>query len=868
MASKKQSQESIPESRGQKAAATRAIQKETERKKREIAGVCWIGAGILLGAYLFFSGTGVLGKAIANGIFGMIGISAYIIPFLCVGFGILSIRGSASDALSGASWYMFLAILCIITLIQVIYDAPVEDVTYMGFLKEAYKIGANAGTGGGFLGALLCYPLLMLGGKVLAYVLLITALVVVVIRVTRFSLQEASNRMESSVQQAVENVKAGRDKKQMYFGDAQTEAEEPVQKPHRARTDKKEANRIADAMDAVLDFQPVAKGAPARMKTFTAPPVVSDHWDDIEPVDDVLSGMPRIAGKKKPAAPIAPSESESALPLPDTALLFGNHAKSVQADSADNPQKTKKGAKETKKATVVGSIPDVTQAIETSISQEMPAYTPPSFNLLNAPSLTYARTSESPNEKAKLLIAALENFSVSAKVVNISVGPVLTRFELQPAPGVRVARITGLSNDIALALAAPRVRIEAPIPGKAAIGIEIPNKETATVVLRDIVESKEFAAAASPITLALGKDISGKVVTADLGKMPHMLIAGATGSGKSVCINDLIISMVYKSSPAELRLILVDPKMVELSVFDALPHLLIPVVTDPKKASGALRWAVNEMTARYKKFSEIGARELSRYNALQSDPEKRMPKIVVIIDELADLMMVAPDEVEDSICRIAQLGRASGIHLIVATQRPSADVITGLIKTNIPSRCAFAVSSAIDSRIILDTSGAEKLLGRGDMLFHPNGANKPTRIQCAFVSDEEVDRVVDYFRVQERQPVFDQQVLSDLDNAAKGGATGGVFGEGKQEDELLGEAVRIVLESGQASISMIQRRLRVGYARAARLIDIMEQHKYVSGFDGSKARKVLIKRSEFEALFGNGEDEPDGSDTSVPEDVE
>ena len=870
MAAKKQTQESIPESRGQKAAATRAIKKEAERKKREIAGVCWIGAGILLGAYLFFSGTGVLGKAISNGIFGMIGISAYIIPFLCIGFGILSIRGSASDAFSGASWYMFLAILCIITLIQVIYDAPVEDVTYMGFLKEAYNIGANAGTGGGFLGALLCYPLLMLGGKVLAYVLLITALIVVIIRVTRFSLQEASNRMESSVQQAVETVKAGRDKKQMYFGDAEDEtaAEAPAQKNRRDRAEKKQTNRISDAMDAVLDFQPVTKGAPARMKTFTAPPVVSDHWDDIEPVDDVLSGMPRIAGKKKPAAPIAPPEPEDELPLPDTALLFGDQTKTVQKAAANDGQKPKKVTKETKKATVVGSIPDVTQAMDTALLQETPAYVPPSFNLLNAPSLTYARTSESPNEKAKLLVAALESFNVSTKVVNISVGPVLTRFELQPAPGVRVSRITGLSNDIALALAAPRVRIEAPIPGKAAIGIEIPNKETATVVLRDIVESKEFTAAASPITLALGKDISGKVVTADLGKMPHMLIAGATGSGKSVCINDLIISMVYKSSPADLRLILVDPKMVELSVFDALPHLLIPVVTDPKKASGALRWAVNEMTTRYKKFSEIGARELSRYNALQSDPEKRMPKIVVIIDELADLMMVAPDEVEDSICRIAQLGRASGIHLIVATQRPSADVITGLIKTNIPSRCAFAVSSAIDSRIILDTSGAEKLLGRGDMLFHPNGANKPTRVQCAFVSDEEVERVVDYFRVQERQPVFDQQVLSDLDNAVKGGATGGVFGEGKQEDELLGEAVRIVLESGQASISMIQRRLRVGYARAARLIDIMEQHKYVSGFDGSKARKVLIKRSEFEALFGNGTDEPDGNDESVPEDIE
>ena len=484
--------------------------------------------------------------------------------------------------------------------------------------------------------------------------------------------------------------------------------------------------------------------------------------------------------------------------------------------------------------------------------EQPPVYVPPSFSLLNAPSVSYGRSGENPTEVGKLLIDTLASFNISAKLINVTVGPVITRFELQPAPGVRVSRITTLSNDIALALAAPRVRIEAPIPGKAAVGVEIPNKNAVTVVLRDIIESREFQNATSPITMALGKDTGGKVITADLGKMPHMLIAGSTGSGKSVCINDLIISMVYKSSPADLRMILIDPKVVELSVFGTLPHLLIPVVTEPKKAAGALRWAVNEMTLRYKKFSEVGARDLARYNELQEAPDKRLPRLVVIIDELADLMMVAPDEVEDSICRIAQLGRASGIHLIVATQRPSADIITGLIKANIPSRCAFAVSSGIDSRIILDTTGAEKLLGRGDMLFHPNGANKPLRLQCAFVSDEEVERIVNYFRGQQQQPQFDEQVISNLSNPAKGGATGGVFGEGKQEDDLLGEAVRVVLESGQASISMIQRRLRVGYARAARLIDIMEQHGYVSGFDGSKPRRVLIKRSEYEALFGDG----------------
>ena len=475
----------------------------------------------------------------------------------------------------------------------------------------------------------------------------------------------------------------------------------------------------------------------------------------------------------------------------------------------------------------------------------------PSMDVLKTPEKNYRTASETPEKTMELLIETLASFNIECHALGYSVGPVVTRYELQPARGVRVNRITTLSNDLALALAAPRVRIEAPIPGKAAVGVEVPNKTAATVLLKEILDTDEFRNAKSPVTMAIGKDIGGKIVVADLSKMPHMLIAGSTGSGKSVCINDIILSMIYKSSPEDLRLIMVDPKQVELSVYATLPHLLIPVVTDPKKAASALRWAVNEMTMRYKKFSDVGAREIVRYNELQDDPKNRLPRIVVIIDELADLMMVAPDEVEDCICRIAQLGRAAGIHLIVATQRPSADVITGLIKANIPSRAAFAVSSAIDSRIILDSTGAEKLLGRGDCLFHPNGAAKPTRLQAAFVSDEEVEAVVNDIKAKNGG---EQQFDSEAEQAMSGGggAKGGVFGEGKQEDDLLGEAVRIVLDSGQASISMIQRKLRVGYARAARLVDMMEEQGYVSGFDGSKPRKVLIKRSQWEAIFGDG----------------
>lgn len=486
-----------------------------------------------------------------------------------------------------------------------------------------------------------------------------------------------------------------------------------------------------------------------------------------------------------------------------------------------------------------------------TVSSVVPAavieYQRPPYSLLRLPDPAAAVASESPTEKAKVLIETLNSFNISARIVNISVGPVITRFELQPAQGIRVNRITTLSNDIALALAAPRVRIEAPIPGKSAIGIEIPNKDTAPVYLRDVLETREFNTAKSPLTMGLGKDIAGKVVLADLEKMPHMLIAGQTGSGKSVCINCIILSLIFKSAPKDVRMILIDPKVVELSIFSALPHLFCPVVTEPKKAAGALRWAVTEMEQRYGKMGKVNARDIYRYNAMQEREEDKWPRLVIIIDELADLMMVASKDVEESICRIAQLGRACGIHLIVATQRPSVDVITGLIKANIPSRIAFAVSNGTDSRVIMDASGAEKLLGKGDMLFHANGASKPTRAQGAFVSDEEVEAIRDFFlQNQVAAPSYDESVLSEI----TGGGGGLGQGNGKQDDDLLPDAVRLVVESGTASISMIQRRLRVGYARAARLVDIMEQNKFVSEPDGAKPRKVLIDAAEYNRIFG------------------
>lgn len=859
-----------------KAAETRAANQERARRQREIRGVLLIAFGVLLGVYLFISGTGVLGEFLSKLLFGLCGWFAYALPVVLVGAGLLAIAGRNGTSTGSAGW-LITGVIAALTLAQTARGAAYKGSPYIAYLTSAYEAGAaSPHRGGGAIGALLCYPLQQLGGSALAYVLTIATLLIVILMVTRLSLRDMSVRVNQSVHSAVERVRTAEQRRLPVYdlqeapkSAAPEKPEKPGKKPRTRRredgdlsdfnaftadlpvsaSDRKVKNLVPDAAgddltylgEAPLQTRPIRKIAPAGAAETPRPvpplPGGDAIWDELEPAEDfpftletVAPAVPDHTPVFEPAAvPESVPEPPAAAPTPEPAAP----RKAVVIEHA-------------------APEPDAPAEIPEIVVEQPPVYIPPSFSLLNAPSVSYGRSGENPQETGKLLIETLASFNIAAKLVNVTVGPVITRFELQPAPGVRVNRITALSNDIALALAAPRVRIEAPIPGKAAVGVEIPNKNAVTVVLRDIIESREFQNAASPITMALGKDTGGKVITADLGKMPHMLIAGSTGSGKSVCINDLIISMVYKSSPADLRMILIDPKVVELSVFGALPHLLIPVVTEPKKASGALRWAVNEMTLRYKKFSELGARDLARYNELQDSPDKRLPRLVVIIDELADLMMVAPDEVEDSICRIAQLGRASGIHLIVATQRPSADIITGLIKANIPSRCAFAVSSGIDSRIILDTTGAEKLLGRGDMLFHPNGSNKPIRLQCAFVSDEEVERVIGHFRDQQQQPRFDEQVISDLSNPAKGGATGGVFGEGKQEDDLLGEAVRIVLESGQASISMIQRRLRVGYARAARLIDIMEQHGYVSGFDGSKPRRVLIKRSEYEALFGDG----------------
>ena len=452
-------------------------------------------------------------------------------------------------------------------------------------------------------------------------------------------------------------------------------------------------------------------------------------------------------------------------------------------------------------------------------------------------------------DTAAKLQKTLYSFGVSAKVENVSVGPAITRYELKPAEGVRVSKIANLADDIALNLAAETIRIEAPIPGKQAVGIEIPNKENEIVHLRDIIDCSKFIEHKSKLAFALGKDVAGEEVVTDIAKMPHVLIAGATGSGKSVCINTLIASIIYKAKPSEVKLVMVDPKVVELSVYNGIPHLLIPVVTDPKKAAGALAWAVQEMENRYSLFASKNVRDIKGYNE-ELDKEgstEKLPQIVIIIDELADLMMVSSKEVEDSICRLAQKARAAGMHLVIATQRPSVDVITGIIKANIPSRISFAVSSQVDSRTILDMAGAEKLLGKGDMLFYPAGAAKPTRVQGAFISDKEVEKVVDFVKAN-GEATYNDDILEQIEKA---NSTDKEIEEQENDDDtdpLLMEAIEVVVETGQASTSFIQRRFKVGYARAGRIIDQMEERGIISGFQGSKPREVLMSKERWQEL--------------------
>lgn len=858
--------------RVEEAPASEPREKLSPDRVDEIVGIVFIALGIVAGILTYGGRTSAALGSLVSFMFGLVGVVQYAMPILLVVIGVVLIAVPRRQAGTGSIALCLGVVWCVNCIIH-LASVNVGPRSFGEYVHDGFVLGKD-GLGGGLLSAIPAYLLEKLITTAGAIVVFCAVALVFILLVTKLSLRSAGKKVIAKVDAMEDNRKArlidekvGEDRiPGIRRKPAKAAAAEPVPTPAKSRDlliGEGESDTLSGSFDGKRRRRSKMKIEESDINTVISEAATAN---DGEPTLDFLptSGtLPRDAANYGDISytpiphdndPIIPG-AEEPIPTVDEYDPFETieiiPEDNITGEIPDEGRDSAAGDPEGDAAADPAANSSADPADPNAELQEPPAvriYQRPPLSLLKKPDRSEQIANDSPEEKGKLLIDTLASFNINARVTAIAVGPVITRYEVQPAQGVRVNRITSLSNDIALALAAPRVRIEAPIPGKAAIGIEIPNKATAMVRLREVLDTRDFSSSSSPLTFALGKDIAGKPVIADLERMPHMLIAGATGSGKSVCINSIILSTLYKSSPDEVRMILIDPKVVELSIFAPVPHLYCPVVTDAKKAAGVLKWACLEMEKRYNRMGEINARDLARFNSLQSDPNDRMPRLMIIIDELADLMMVSAKEVEESIARIAQLGRAAGIHLVVATQRPSVDVITGLIKTNIPSRIAFAVSSAIDSRVILDTGGAEKLIGHGDMLFHPNGAAKPTRAQGAYVSDEEVEKVMQFFTETGFVTAKDESVLNSIPDLT--GSTG--QGNGKQEDELLPDAVRIVMDSGSASISMIQRRLRVGYARAARLVDIMEQMKLVSGFDGSKPRKVLIDEAGYAELFGGG----------------
>ena len=580
--------------------------------------------------------------------------------------------------------------------------------------------------------------------------------------------------------------------------------------------------------------------------------------DKLKTPDQLLSDREPV-----PASPAEPARAAAPAPQPVAEEPAPEPAPPAPAAPASSAAGKKAVAQEVAAATAA-----VTAEIEQKLTEDADAYQFPPITLLQENrEENYAETGAELRNNSRRLAETLTSFGVDATAGDVVHGPSVTRYEFVLDQGVKLSKITNLADDIALALGASGVRI-APIPDKiSVVGIEVPNKQVTPVLIRDVIESREFTEHKSKVAFALGRDIGGRNIVGDIERLPHVLIAGTTGSGKSVCTNSLIVSLLYKSTPDEVRFIMVDPKMVELAPYNGIPHLLIPVVTDPKKAAGALQWAVFEMMKRYKTFSEHGVKKLEEYNKLAraSEDLETLPSVVVVIDELADLMLVAAKEVEESICRVAQMGRAAGMHLVIATQRPSADVITGLMKANIPSRIAFAVASSLESRIILDTTGAEKLVGKGDMLYAPLGQGKPTRVQGCFISPEEIERVVEFVK-QSGEAHYSDEVMAKIEESVqekeKGGkgASAAAADAAEEEDELLPAAVEVVLETGQASVSMLQRRLKLGYSRAARLVDQMEERGIVGPFEGSKPRQLLITREKWQEMQMGGAPAPEPAD--------
>ncbi len=781
---------------------TPAAERESKRAyaRRQMVAVVTFVAGIFLCALVFVPGANVW-TTMHDFMFGMFGNVAYAVPFLAMLLAVLMAVDGRAFSPAAKCWQALLltVMLCGAVHIFSSSSAPVGDTFFKQFVS-LYSNGV-ARRGGGLFGSVFGWTLYELFDKQTAGITIVLLIILFLMILTGLTLVDIAKSVTTPVKK---------------LGNAYQERLEE-------KTNKPRFNIDIPLGDEEMPEHPITAGQVIWSNTMTDKQRKAAQKQKQK--EEKQKNKNLIAEIKT-----TPQLSEQVSEPPVVVLP------PQRMDRQEVANETMAFEKDLAKSTV---------GRENTADE---GYTYPPISMLErGKPIDIANMSEELTGNAELLVDTLKSFGVVTKVLAISRGPAVTRYELQPSAGVKIAKITSLADDIALNLASAGVRIEAPIPNKPAVGIEVPNREISVVKLRNIIDSNEFIGAKSRLSVALGQDITGEKMIADLAKMPHILVAGATGSGKSVCINSMIISLLYKSTPDEVRFLMVDPKVVELGIYNGIPHLLVPVVTDPRKAAGALGWAVTEMLNRYKLFADNQVRDLVGYNELASinDEIKKLPQIVIIIDELADLMLAAPNEVEDSICRLAQMARAAGMHLVIATQRPSVDVITGVIKANIPSRIAFAVSSQVDSRTILDMGGAEKLLGRGDMLYSPVGSSKPLRVQGCFVNEKEIERVVSFIK-NGAQADYDDQIIDEIEKQAvkeKGAAAD--RGGADDADELLPKAIECVVEAGQASTSLLQRRLKLGYARAARIIDEMEQRGIVGPFEGSKPRPVLITRQQW-----------------------
>ena len=868
-------------SRSGKRAQDTHLTAEAIRQKNQIRAVVLFACAILLGCLVLIPGDNLWQWA-HNCILGIFGSWAFLWPVLMIYVAVITAMEKPRGSISGKVW-MTVAVIVLFCATGFIFGSQEipSGLNFWQYIVHLYT--KNSGTAGGVVGGLLGLPLVRAAGQVgarIIIVLLLFVAVMILTGTTLIGLFRTIKRPVDMVSEGLESARQRREEERLIL-ERDSQIDVPLEErmpahPVRAETpaglfpppqEKKKAPKKNEKLERLkaafgveesekppqAEEHPGSAAVPAAAVQAEEPSDAEKQVEEgtqaleraLEEIEEMHIPMPPVETVRSPAQRAASTLAAAPAPgLPSEKPEIPDVVKELTTKFMDQKQQ------HDRKETMSGPQQALYQAVD-----PVKAYSfPPVSMLALSPQGNPSQETEELQTNGRILVDTLKSFGVQTKILDICRGPAVTRYEIQPAAGVKISKITNLSDDLALNLAATGVRIEAPIPGKAAVGIEVPNKTRSTVRMRDLVESNSFQSSKGKLSVALGRDIAGQPVVADLAKMPHLLIAGTTGSGKSVCINSLIISMLYKATPDEVRFLMIDPKAVELTEYNGMPHMLVPVVTDPRKASGALGWAVSEMMKRYKIFSECNVRNLKGYNSLaesqnyqdeNGQPMPAMPQIVIIIDELADLMMAAPKEVEDSICRLAQLARAAGMHLVVATQRPSVDVVTGLIKANIPSRIALTVSNAVDSRTILDAGGAEKLLGNGDMLFAPVGVTKPLRVQGCYVTDEEISSIVEFVK-KTKTMEYDEKVIEEIErNAAsesKGEDSSDNEGGG---DPMIEEAIKCVVEAGQASTSLLQRRLRLGYARAGRLIDEMEQLGVVGPHEGSKPRQVLMTYAQW-----------------------